>query len=147
MVSPTYTIYIAEDDEDDRLIIKQVFTDMTEDCSLHFFNEGQSLLDHLITLSAEHLPTLILLDLNMPKIDGYAVLQAMRANEMLKEVPVLVLSGTGSYQSVKQSYRLGANTFMSKPSNLTQFVNLVSVMQQHWLRTVILPTNAEQKLA
>jgi CheY-like chemotaxis protein len=146
MTSPEHTIYVVDDDEDDRLLIKQVFTKTCVDCALRFFTEGQLLLDHLETLSADDLPTLLLLDLNMPLTDGYTVLKAMRSNELLKEVPVLVLSGSVNAQSVKQSYRLGANTFLSKPTDFTQFVNLVAIVQQHWLRTVIVPGNAESRL-
>jgi CheY-like chemotaxis protein len=89
--------------------------------------------------AAEHqvLPALILLDLNLPKLDGFEVLRAIRADARLRAIPVVVVSSSSDGRQVRQAYELGANAYMVKPLN--DFVDLVGDFERFWLQRAELP--------
>ncbi|CCH53958.1 Response regulator rcp1 [Fibrisoma limi BUZ 3] len=135
-----HSIFLVDDDEDDCLLIRDAFLEIHTGTKLVLFATGQDLIDHLTTLSEDELPSLILLDLNMPMMNGYEVLQTLRANELLQCIPVLILSG-GSYKNaIKECYRLGANAFMSKPSSFAELIGILAETHAYWLKTVRIPS-------
>lgn len=79
------------------------------------------------------LPTMVLLDLNLPKMDGLAVLKGIRATEAVKTTPVVVLSSVCSERDLHECYRLGANSFIRKPADYNQFAELVRKLGSYWL--------------
>lgn len=140
MENNRFCIYAVDDDEDDRILIKTALADYS-DCEVTFFENGQALLSKLANSPADALPTLILLDLDMPQVDGYDVLQTLGANSPLRAIPVLVLSGNRSEQIVRRAYQLGANSFMSKPHNFGDFKRMISLTYEYWLKTAHTPGN------
>jgi CheY-like chemotaxis protein len=84
-------------------------------------------------------PDIILLDLNMPRMDGNAVLSELRSDERLQNIPVTVLTTSSSDADITASYARGANAFVTKPSQYDQFVNLFSALGQFWAHFVKLP--------
>ncbi len=84
-------------------------------------------------------PDLVLLDLNMPKMDGREVLAKMKSDEDLKRIPVVVLSTSQSEEDILQSYNLHANCFITKPVDLNQFITVVKSIEHFWLTIVELP--------
>ncbi|MBC3789203.1 response regulator [Spirosoma utsteinense] len=135
-----FCIYAVDDDEDDRYLIQEALKPYS-DCSVTFFNDGESLLDDLLNSPEGKLPALILLDLDMPRVDGYKVLRTLKTNPNLNFIPILVLTATRSEETVHKAYRLGANTFMSKPSSFKEMTQLFQLMYTYWLKTVHIPNN------
>lgn len=85
-------------------------------------------------------PDLILLDLNLPRVDGRAVLEAIKADRVLRHIPVLVLTSSNAESDVRESYEKHANCYLRKPSDLDEFLDLVGGLESYWLRFVSLPT-------
>ena len=84
-------------------------------------------------------PDLILLDLNLPRMDGRQVLSAIKADPLLKTIPVVVLTTSRAEQDVLHSYQLQANCYITKPVDLEQFITVVRSIEDFWLTIVTLP--------
>ena len=84
-------------------------------------------------------PDLILLDLNMPRMDGRTFLAEMRADNGLKSIPVVILTTSEAEADVVKSYRLGANCYITKPVGLTEFTRVVNSIEEFWFTIVRLP--------
>lgn len=85
-------------------------------------------------------PGLILLDLNLPKLNGREVLAEIKEDEDLKSIPVVVLSSSRDEQDIVQAYRLHANCFITKPIDLGQFLRIIRTIEDFWLTIVRLPS-------
>ena len=138
------TIAIAEDDHDDRELTRDAFAQVSSEQPLTFFNDGVELLEYLrncADASAGHadLPAMILLDLNMPRIDGRQALRQIRADARLQHVPVVVMSTSRSERDVKESYRSGANSFITKPPRFQGLVDAVRSLDSYWFGVATLP--------
>jgi CheY-like chemotaxis protein len=90
--------------------------------------------------SSERLPDFVILDLNLPRMNGHEVLSAMRADERLRRIPVAVLTTSSAERDVVKTYDLGANCFLTKPVDIDQFVNVVQSIDDFWLGLVRLPS-------
>lgn len=103
--------------------------------------DGADALAHLRRLVAagEALPDLIVLDLNLPKVDGRGVLAAIRSTPELRNLPVIVLSSSEAARDVLESYAAGANCYVTKPVDLANFQNAVRSIGDFWLTVVKLP--------
>jgi len=88
-------------------------------------------------------PDLVLLDLNLPKRDGLAVLTAMKANPELRRIPVVIFSTSQLSTDISRSYELGANCYVSKPGNLTEFFSMMRSIEEFWFGSVSLPPRGE----
>jgi CheY-like chemotaxis protein len=84
-------------------------------------------------------PDLILLDLNLPRKDGRAVLEEVKTDENLKRIPVVILTTSSDEQDILRSYNLHANCYITKPIDLTQFLKVVQSIEDFWLTIVKLP--------
>lgn len=140
---------MAEDDEDDRLLAQDAFTESRLINPLYFVHDGEELLDYLyrrgrftdITLSPR--PGLILLDLNMPKKDGREALIEIKANADLRQIPVVVMTTSQAEEDVIRSYSLGVSSFIIKPVTFEQLVEVIQVLGQYWFEIVTLPPKGE----
>ena len=88
-------------------------------------------------------PDLVILDLNLPKKDGLAVLAAMKAGPDLRRIPVVIFSTSQLRKDIVRSYEMGANCYVSKPGNLTQFFSAVKSIEEFWFGFVNLPPHGE----
>jgi chemotaxis family two-component system response regulator Rcp1 len=84
-------------------------------------------------------PDLILLDLNLPRMDGREVLAAIKADSALRDIPVVVLTSSAAERDIVESYKLQANCYVTKPVDLEQFLTVVKTLEQFWLEVVQLP--------
>jgi CheY-like chemotaxis protein len=140
------TILICDDDEDDRMLTQQALEAAHISNSLRFVKDGEQLLDYLYqrgefageTGKAPR-PGLILLDLNMPKMDGREALKVMKKDPALLDIPVVVLSTSRLDEDIVRSYRLGVNSFITKPVTFSGLVEAMNILGRYWLEIVELP--------
>ncbi|MGA0558591.1 response regulator [Larkinella sp. VNQ87] len=138
-----FTILVAEDDEEDRLLLDEAFMQNgLFDCG-RFVEDGEQVMEYLLNClgaDAVHpLPSLIIMDINMPLRNGLETLHAIRANRHLKNIPVLIL--TSSRQEVEKAYRMGANSYLVKPIQFTELIRMIGEVATYWRDTVNLPYN------
>jgi CheY-like chemotaxis protein len=140
------TILICDDDEDDRMLTQQALEDAHISNTLRFVEDGEQLLDYLYQRGAyagemglAPRPGLILLDLNMPKVDGREALKVIKGDKTLHDIPVVVLSTSRLDQDIVRSYQLGVNSFITKPVTFSGLVDAMNVLGRYWLEIVELP--------
>jgi CheY-like chemotaxis protein len=140
------TILICDDDEDDRILTKQALETAHISNALRFVEDGEQLLDYLYQRGAyagetgkAPRPGLILLDLNMPKLDGREALEVIKKDPTLRDIPVVVLSTSRFDQDIIRSYQLGVNSFITKPVTFSGLVEAMNVLGRYWLEIVELP--------
>jgi CheY-like chemotaxis protein len=136
MIMDWGTILVAEDDADDRFLVKAAFDETGNSDTLLFVENGVEVMETLnqrIT-KGEPLPQLILLDLNMPKKDGREVLRELKQHPLLKKIPVIIFSTTNNPQEIARCYDLGANSYITKPNSFEQLINILSAVRQYWLQ-------------
>ncbi len=132
-------ILIAEDDLDDQLLLKSAFKDNKIDCQVTFVSDGEQLLTYLKdSIATSTPPHLILLDLNMPKIDGREVLQQIRNDASLSHIPVLIISTSSAEGEIKTAYSLGASAYLVKPASYEKLLLLVKNLSAFYFETVAL---------
>ena len=138
-------ILLAEDDSDDRLLLKDALAEGGWGGELRCVENGEELLDYLlrrgkyVSPASAPRPGLVLLDLNMPRMDGRQALHEIRADASLRGIPVVVLTTSKADTDIAKLYDLGANSFVSKPIQFDTLVNVIRVLGQYWFKTVTLP--------
>jgi len=143
-VEPSLHVLLVEDDPGDVLITKEAIRAGKLVSTLHVVNDGEQALEFL---HQEHgyadapRPDLILLDLNLPKIDGHGVLSRVKSDPDLRRIPVVVLSTSNAAEDVLRSYDLYANAYVSKPVDFESFVDAVHQIDEFFAKTVALPPN------
>lgn len=140
------TILIADDDEDDRDLIREALEAAGLAGESKFVNDGQEALDYLhrqgpyAQVSPDTpQPWLMLLDLNMPRKNGREVLADIRAYETLRGTPVVVLTTSKDKVDVRRSYELGANSFITKPISRSEITAFTKILSVYWFDVVTLP--------
>src|SRR5215813_6909592 len=131
-------ILLAEDREDDVVIIRRAFLQGRILNPLYVVRDGEEVISYLsgegkYSNRAEYpLPELVLLDLKLPKLDGFEVLRWLRTQPALSGLRVVVLSSSESIQDVNLAYALGANSFLVKPTDFNEFVEMSSFINDYW---------------
>ena len=115
---PTKFILLGEDDPDDQEMLKDVFSDIDNSFILFFVNNGREVLSALEKLDDEQMPCLIVLDYNMPELNGADILKEIGTNERYKNIPKIVWSTSDSNKFKKICLELGAVDYVIKPSNI-----------------------------
>jgi two-component system response regulator len=134
-------VLFVEDNPDDVEIARRAFkrTDVVSDIILA--RDGQEVLDRLFGEEfSTTRPDIMLLDLNLPRVNGFEVLERVRASELYASMPVVVLTASARQEDVLQTYRLGANSYIQKPAVFEQFTHLLEVLGEYWLEVATLPT-------
>lgn len=140
------TILWAEDDPDDRLLAYDALDESSFSSDLHFVEDGEELMDYLhrrgkyIEGDAPR-PSVILLDLNMPRKDGREALSEIKANAELRCIPVVVLTTSKAHEDILRTYELGVSSFIVKPATFTELVEVVGTLGRYWFEIVELPPN------
>jgi CheY-like chemotaxis protein len=131
--NPAFIVLVADDDEDDCLLVESAFQDMGIAHDLRFVGDGQELLDYLYNEGdfadpeKSPRPDLILLDLNMPRIDGREALARIKSDPQLKNIPVLILTTSREERDIALSKHAGASSFLSKPE---EFADLTDTLEK-----------------
>ena len=132
-------IMLVEDNPDDEELTRRALRHNNIANDLYVAHDGAEALDYLFCRGphaqrdANDLPTVILLDLKLPKIDGLEVLRQLRADERTRLVPIVILTSSKEEQDVVSGYRLGANSYIRKPVDFDQFVTAVKQLGLYWL--------------
>ena len=135
-------ILLVEDNAADVRLIKEGMTVMESACRLSVASDGEEALDFLHQRGrhgAAPRPSLILLDLNLPRKDGFEVLEEIKATTSLKRIPVMVLTSSSSMRDVNGAYELGANSYLKKTGALDEIYDLMRSIEHYWMKLSVLP--------
>jgi two-component system response regulator len=129
-------ILIADDDAEDRFFYQKAFEENNIGYTILYFQNGLELLEYLQDILAEkaHPPSLILLDINMPKMNGKEVLKTIKANESLGLIPVVIVSTSSAQEDMSECNALGANEYRLKPGNFVDLKVTIGQLYDRWLR-------------
>lgn len=139
------TVLLAEDDADDRAFAIEACRESRFTNDIAAVADGEELMEYLhgtgrYSARADHRnPSLILLDLRMPRMDGFEVLTALKADPKLQSIPVVVLTTSAAEEDIVRSYSLGVNSFITKPVTFEGLVQAVRTLGQYWFELVELP--------
>ena len=150
MIQPQpIVILMADDDEDDILLTKKALVKGKLLNPLKTVQDGEELLDYLLRRGQYEnhknapRPGLILLDLNMPKKDGREALREIKSRDELRDIPIVVFTTSKAEEDIYRSYRLGVNSFITKPVTLDSLIDVMQTLGKYWFEIVTLPTDAK----
>jgi CheY-like chemotaxis protein len=138
-------VLMADDDKDDVFLASKAFAESGLSVDFRSVSDGEELLDYLFCRSKYNdpklfpEPSLILLDLNMPKKGGKEALTEIKADQILGNIPVVVYTTSSDEMDVRQCHELGINSFVTKPDSFEAMVNVFKTIAKYWLETVELP--------
>lgn len=135
-------VLLVEDDPGDELMTREAFEDNKIGNTLHVVRDGEEALDFLYRRGEYEnapRPDLILLDLNLPKYDGRQVLEQVKSDTDLTDIPVVVLTTSAAEEDILRSYKLHANAYVTKPVDLDQFIRAVRQIDEFFVQVVRLP--------
>ncbi len=134
-------ILLIEDDPEDAELTREALLQVKLRNRLHHVKDGEEAMRFLLR-QGEHeeapRPDLILLDLNLPRLDGREVLARIKEDDDLKQIPVVVLTSSNAEEDILRSYDLFANAYITKPVDLERFVNAVQSIENFWISVVSL---------
>ena len=144
-MNKSFHILMADDDPDDILLVNDAFRENGHRGTLSSVVDGEDLLNYLHRhvkyqdAATKQRPDLILLDLNMPRKNGFEALKEIKANLLFKVIPVVVLTTSKGKADISASYELGASSFINKPSSFASLREVVKSIVNYWFNTVNLP--------
>jgi CheY-like chemotaxis protein len=139
------TILLADDDADDRQLLRDALAESRLHSELLTVNDGEELLDYLRrsgeNCRAERAPRpgLILLDLAMPRMDGREALEEIKKDPDLRQIPVVIMTTSGAQEDICRSYDLGASSYITKPVTFDELVQVMQAIGRYWFEIVELP--------
>ena len=143
--APPLALLVAEDSQIDRMLLREAFDELNFNVELLFVSNGEELLDYLGRRNAyadaalSPTPALILMDLNMPRMNGMAALRMLRADPTLRILPVIVLSTSTDPKQIAQAYAQGINAYLSKPECIDDMIELIRRFGEFWFGGTKLP--------
>lgn len=138
-------VLLVEDNQTDMELTLRALQKIRPSKRIHVARDGEEALDYLFTGSANrerrlpHPVKLVLLDLNLPKLDGMEVLRAIKNDPRTKGIPVIVLTTSAEDSDLVESYSLGANSYVHKPADFDQFREVICKLGLYWLQVNQLP--------
>lgn len=117
------TVLFVDDDEDDIFIVQEIIKTSSIDAACIFLKNGREVLSHL--RNGNHLPDLIVMDLHMPKMDGYSCLGHLKSDDNFKEIPVIIYSTSSSPVEAASCAALGATSFITKPARVSSIEHII----------------------
>jgi CheY-like chemotaxis protein len=116
-MSANKRILMVDDDAEDRMIMQDMFNEIGAPDVVHYEQDGETALSYLESISADELPSVVVLDLNMPKLNGTQVLKILKADEKFKDIVVIIYSTSVNHIEKEQTIKLGAHSYVIKPSS------------------------------
>ena len=135
-------ILMAEDEKADRVFAEQAFQSANYKTNLNIVENGEELLQYLRkedTFAKSKTPHLIILDINMPRMNGHEVLKKIKTDPNLKHIPVIVMSGSTTEEDILKSYENHASAYMPKSIGFTEMLGFVKAVENFWFARVRLP--------
>ena len=138
-------ILIADDDAEDRMLLQEALDENRLKNQIQFVENGEELMDYLFhknkfsNKNKFPTPGLILLDLNMPKKDGREALKEIKENDILKLIPIVVLTTSKAEEDILKTYDLGVSSFITKPVTFDSLVDVMKTLSKYWFEIVELP--------
>jgi two-component system, response regulator len=142
MNSKPVMIMLADDDPDDRLLVKEAFEESNLLNPLLTVEDGEQLMNYLNRTHGYEdapRPSMILLDLNMPRKSGFEALSEIKSDPDLRRIPVIILTTSKAEEDIIRSYDLGVNSFIVKPVTFESLVETVKELNKYWFQIVELP--------
>lgn len=142
------TILMAEDDPDDQLLAREALEESMIANNLHIVENGEELIDYLkhrgkySDPASAPRPGLILLDLNMPRMDGREALRIIKTDPELHTIPVVVLTTSKAEEDILRMYEVGANSYIIKPVTFEGLVEVMRTIRRYWFEIIELPNAA-----
>ena len=142
----TVAILMADDDLEDQMLVRNAWQKSRLSNDLRFVDDGEQLMDYLYRRGAyadpndSPRPGVILLDLNMPKKDGYEALEEIKNDPDLRRIPVVVLTTSKADEDIIRSYNLGVSGFITKPVTFGGLVEAIKALRRYWFEIVELPS-------
>ncbi|GAB3964357.1 response regulator [Spirosoma terrae] len=138
------TVLIADDDADDRMFLEQAMRQNGYTQSIEFVENGEQLMEYLRQEGRYNeqnapWPNLLILDLNMPRKNGFQALSEIKDDPKLRRLPVIVMTTSSTDEDVIKTYNLGVNSFVTKPFNFNRLVEIIGALKTYWMDTVKLP--------
>ncbi|MEO0443380.1 MAG: response regulator [Pseudomonadota bacterium] len=143
MISQAIEILMVEDNPGDVELTREALSNGKLRNRLHVVEDGEMALDFLYQQGGYEdapRPDLILLDLNLPKLNGREILAEVKSNKDLAAIPIIVLSSSEDAQDIQQSYALNANSFVTKPVKIKDFLSVTQAIEHFWIEIVKLPS-------
>jgi CheY-like chemotaxis protein len=146
-------IVVADDDPDDRMMIKDAFEEAKLGNPVDFVQDGVELMEYLRregaykNMSNQPYPGFILLDLNMPRKDGRTALKEIKESADLHRIPIVILTTSKAEEDIIKTYNLGVNSFICKPVSFDGLVEIVKTVGRYWIEIVALPPECKRSAA
>lgn len=137
-------ILVVDDDDDDRLFIADAFAEYLPDCRLELVPDGIAALEWLTT--AFQTPTLVLLDINMPRMNGLELLRKLRETPRWRGLPVIMFTTSNASEMIGRAYELGANSYVSKPELYPDFGPILKNVFTYWVELARVPDHARLQI-
>lgn len=140
-------ILVVEDSQEDFEVLQRAFKKAGFEMDMRRCKNGKDALDYLYKdgeyegSSRDEHPPFILLDLNMPGMDGHALMETIKDDESFKFIPIIVLSTSASDDDIFRSYQNGASSYLKKPDDMSGYVKMVEILRSYWFECNLLPTN------
>lgn len=142
---PTRTILVAEDNPADRELYRRIVSQEGMSVDLRMVEDGEEAMDYLegrgkyTSPASRPKPSLMVLDIDMPRQDGLAVLEQIKSSSRFKAIPTVMLSGSARPEDVNRGYQLGCSSYLTKPPDLKRFRETLRCLTCYWLQCVHLP--------
>ena len=146
-------IVVADDDADDRGMIKEAFEESKLGNPVDFVEDGMQLMEYLRRegkyqhLAGQPYPGFVLLDLNMPRKDGRTALKEIKESAELHRIPIVILTTSKAEEDIIKTYNLGVNSFICKPVSFDKLVEIVKTVGHYWIEIVALPPECHRAAA
>jgi CheY-like chemotaxis protein len=142
---PSINVVLAEDDDDHYFLIRKIWQDSMKHVDLKRVGDGEELMEYLLHRGryagkpAPTPPKLIILDINMPRKDGWEALAEIKSNEALRHIPVVIMTTSDTEEDKFRSYDLGASSYIRKPVELKNWVETFDIINRYWFEVADLP--------
>ena len=131
-----FDILLVEDNEADVALTTAAFRDALVDAHVHIARDGEEAMALLQSGEHSFQPDLVILDLGLPKMDGFEILEMIKADPQLKSIPVIIMSGSNRSEDQKRAYRLQAAAYIVKPADKDKYFAAIRSIKELWLHTV-----------
>lgn len=133
------TIYLVDDDEDDRMLIREALESANEHVKIIEINDGKDLLEMIGSKDADQYPSLIMLDMNMPRMTGMESLYFLKLNPAYQHIPIVMISTSSNQKLIQQAYDLGINAYIAKPVSFKEYSKMAEAVNVCFLNNIPVP--------